>query len=131
MTGNPARPPDPRRGTAREGEELAAAHLQRKGFQILDRNWRCKAGEIDIVARDGETLVFVEVKARTGRTAGPPEESVTAAKRRRLVHLARRFLLEKHLHEIPCRFDVVAVEAEQGRAPVIRHHVAAFRADGS
>lgn len=130
MSEIPARPPDPRRGTARQGEDLAAACLRRKGYVILERNWRCKAGEIDVVARDGETLVFVEVKARTGRTAGPPEESITAAKRRRLVHLARRFLLEKDLHEIPCRFDVVAVEAEVGGDPVIRHHVAAFRADG-
>lgn len=130
MAESPNRPPDPRRGTGRHGESAAAAWLRLHGYLIVAQNWRCRAGEIDIVARDGGTLVFVEVKARTSRAAGLPEESVTPAKRRRLVRLARRFLLDNGLHDVPCRFDVVTVERGMAGVPAIRHHEAAFRADG-
>ena len=115
--------------TARRGEALAALCLRLKGYRVEARNWRCAFGEIDIVAWDGDTLVFVEVKTRAGRSAGPPEEAVTAAKQRRLVSLAQAYLGRRRGEPPPCRFDVVAVE---GRAawPRIRHVRAAFRADG-
>lgn len=115
--------------TARRGEALAALFLRLKGYMIEARNWRCALGEIDLVATDRDTLVFVEVKTRASRSAGLPEEAVTAVKRRRLVALAEAYLAKRRGDVPPCRFDVVAVE---GRAalPRIRHLKAAFRADG-
>ncbi len=118
-----------RRRTAKRGEAIAALRLRLKGYRIEARNWRCRLGEIDIVAWDRDTLVFVEVKTRSGSSAGAPEEAVTAAKQRRLVALARAYLVERRGEPPACRFDVVAVE---GRAawPRVRHLRAAFRADG-
>ena len=114
--------------TARRGEALAALFLRLKGYRIEARNWRCSLGEIDIVASTGDTLVFVEVKTRSGHSAGSPEEAVTAAKQQRLVRLAEAYLA--HVREVPpCRFDVVAVDAMTSM-PRIRHLKAAFRADG-
>lgn len=115
--------------TARRGEALAALLLRVKGYRIEARNWRCSLGEIDIVAGKGDTLVFVEVKTRAGRSAGSPEEAVTASKQQRLVRLAHAYLAHRS-GEIPaCRFDVIAVES--GRMlPRVRHLQAAFRADG-
>ena len=119
---------DPRRTTARWGEALAALFLRLKGYRVEARNWRCPLGEIDIVAREGKTLVFVEVKARTGTSAGPPEEAVDARKQRRLIQLAQAYLAKRG-EEAACRFDVIAIS---GRIPVprIRHLRDAFRADG-
>jgi putative endonuclease len=121
---------DRRRGTARSGEALAALFLRLKGYRIEARNWRCPLGELDIVAWDRDTLVFVEVKARSGASAGTPEEAVDARKQARLVQLAEAYLAQRHGPTPPCRFDVIAVER---RRPLlrIRHLRAAFRADGS
>ena len=118
-----------RRGeVARVGEALAALFLRLKGFRIEARNWRCPLGEIDIVAWERDTLVFVEVKTRTGGGAGTPEEAVNPGKRRRLVRLAQAYLVRLG-EPPPCRFDVVAVSGRAWR-PSIRHIRAAFRADG-
>ena len=119
---------DDRGRTARRGEAIAALCLRLKGYRIEARNWRCALGEIDIVAWDGETLVFVEVKARAGRSAGSPEEAVTGAKQRRLVGLARAYLGKRRGEPPPSRFDVVAVELV-APWPHIRHLNSAFRAD--
>jgi putative endonuclease len=115
--------------TARRGEALAALFLRLKGYRIEARNWRCPLGEIDIVASKGDTLVFVEVKTRAGRSAGLPEAAVTRGKQQRLVRLAQAYLTHCHAEVPPCRFDVVAVEAITPM-PRIRHLKAAFRADG-
>jgi putative endonuclease len=120
---------DARRGTARRGEALAALLLRLKGYRIEARNWRCPLGELDIVAWDRDTLVFVEVKSRTGTTAGSPEEAVDARKQAQLVQLAHAFLARRRGPAPPCRFDVVAVESHR-LIPRIRHLRAAFRADG-
>ena len=91
------------------GERLAAAHLVEKGFVILDRNWRCSAGEIDVVAADGDTLVVCEVKTRSGSGFGTPFEAITAAKAGRLHRLG--WMWVKH-HQVRCsglRVDVVAI----------------------
>jgi putative endonuclease len=120
---------DARRGTARSGEALAALFLRVKGYRIEARNWRCALGELDIVARQGGTLVFVEVKTRRGASAGRPEEAVTATKQQRLVRLAQAYLLARRTPDAPCRFDVIAVERARF-GPRIRHLRAAFRADG-
>ncbi len=120
--------PDPRRGTARLGELLAAALLVLKGYRIEARNWRCAQGEIDLVARRGDLLAFVEVKTRTSRAAGAPEEAVTAAKRARLVRLAQMYLSRCRGPTPGCRFDIVAVDASRF-PPRLRHLPGAFRAD--
>jgi putative endonuclease len=102
---------DDRRGLGRHGEDLAARHLAAQGYEILERNWRCPAGELDLVARDGDCLAFVEVRTRRGPEMGSPEESVTLAKQARLVILAETYLLA-HDWPGPWRIDVVAVEMD-------------------
>jgi putative endonuclease len=118
-----------RKRKARHGETLAALFLRAKGYRIEARNWRCAVGEIDIVARRGATLVFVEVKTRSGGSAGSPEEAVNERKRKQLVRLANVYLARFHGEPPPCRFDVVAVRWRRS-LPRVRHLRAAFRADG-
>ena len=101
------------------GENLACDALTRQGYAILARRYRTRAGEIDIVARDGETLVFVEVKTRTSERFGPPAEAVTERKKRRVVSMARWYLTEFELHGCLCRFDVVSVMCRPGLVPEI------------
>jgi putative endonuclease len=120
---------DARRGTARRGEALAALILRLKGYRIEARNWRCPLGELDVVAWDRDTLVFVEVKTRSGSTAGSPEEAVDPRKQARLVQLAQAYLAHVRGPAPPCRFDVVTIRARRP-FPMIRHLRAAFRADG-
>jgi putative endonuclease len=96
------------RGAAAEG--LAARFLASQGLAIVSRNYRCRGGEIDIVARDGSTLVFVEVRMRSNRSFGGPAESITFVKRRRL-RLAAQHYLARLRREPPCRFDAVLLDA--------------------
>jgi putative endonuclease len=111
-----------RRGLGRHGEELAARHLAGLGYEILERNWRCGAGELDLVARDGDCLAFVEVRTRRGQDMGSPEESVTLAKQARLVALAETYVQE-HDWPGPWRIDVVAVEMDtRGRLQRLDHY---------
>ena len=117
----------PRSGT--DGEDTACRHLEKQGFRVLARNFRCRSGEIDIVARDGEATVFVEVKDRRGRSHGEGHESVTLGKRRRVVRAARIFAATHGLSEAPTRFDVVSIERD-GDEVRIRHDRGAFDADG-
>ena len=98
-----------RRDTARIGEEAAADHLIRIGYRILARNFRCETGEIDLVAADGGTLCFIEVKTRSSGEQGTPEEAVTPAKRSHLRRTARAYLAGLGREPASCRFDVVAV----------------------
>jgi putative endonuclease len=120
--------PSPRRSKAQKGETLAAWLLRCKGYRIEARNWRCPLGELDIIARHGCTLVFVEVKARSSRSAGLPEEAVDRRKQARIVRLARAYLAGLHGPTPPCRFDVVAVELDSF-PPRVRHLEDAFSAD--
>lgn len=92
-----------------QGEELAAAFLQCAGYRIVERNFRCKGGEADIVARDGKTLVFVEVKARRSLTYGVPQLAVTSFKQRQISKAALTWLAKNRLQDAPARFDVIAV----------------------
>lgn len=110
------RPKDGRKQLGAWGERIAADHLQAKGYQILQRNWRCARGEIDLVAQAGAELVFVEVKTRRGRAMGTPEEGLTPRKARRLLQLAQHYFYEKDLDadEIDWRIDLVAVELDTG-----------------
>jgi putative endonuclease len=100
------------------GENLACQELERRGYAIIARGWRQRAGEIDIIARHGRILVFVEVKARAGRAFGEAAEAVSRRKRRRLVQLARMYLARHRQLESPCRFDVVTIDADAGHAVV-------------
>ncbi len=94
-------------------EEAAAAFLARQGLDILERNYRCRLGEVDIVARDGEVLVFVEVRARSGLAFGGAAASVDARKQARLAAAARHYLARLGA-EPPCRFDVLTWEGAEG-----------------
>lgn len=99
------------RGAA--AENLAAAFLEQEGLRILERNYRCRFGEIDLVARSGRLLIFVEVRARSSERFGGAAGSITGAKRRRLVAAARHYLAT-HRVEGACRFDVVLVRGTAG-----------------
>jgi putative endonuclease len=121
----------PERPLGQRGEAAAARHLRRHGYQILARGDRLWPGELDLVALDGQTIVFVEVKTRQSQQAGHPSESVDAAKQRRLTRLAVTFLKRHGLLEHPARFDVVAVTWPEGhRRPSIEHIENAFEAVG-
>jgi putative endonuclease len=98
-----------RRALGRAGEDLAAAEYERRGYQILARNWRCREGELDLVVRSGSTVAFCEVKARSSLAFGSPLEAVTPAKRRRIRLLATRWLDESGVRAGSLRFDVVGV----------------------
>lgn len=107
-----------------KGEEEAFAHLRRLGYRILQRNYRCRMGELDIVAMQGGVLVFVEVRTRTGLTHGYPEESVNVRKQNKLRMLAQQFLLaHPKLLEVPCRFDVVAVHFPGDQSVISLKHI--------
>jgi putative endonuclease len=95
------------------GEDLACVELERRGYAILARRYRCQGGELDIVARDGTTVVFVEVKTRRSTQFGAGSEAVTAAKRRRIVRLAQEYLARHRVPECPCRFDVVSIQIDR------------------
>ena len=116
---------DPRHVLGRFGEDLACAELERRGYRILARGYRTRFGEIDIVARDGETTVFVEVKTREGEDFGGGAAAVTVHKQRRLTHMAVDYLSRHRLHDTPCRFDVVTVDVVGDRA-VVEVYVHAF-----
>jgi putative endonuclease len=108
------------------GERIAAAYLTDAGLRVLDRNWRCREGELDIVAREGEALVFCEVKTRRGVGYGHPVEAVTVAKQRRLRTLAQRWLAAHDEHAPDLRFDVVGVLVRPDRPALVTHLRAAF-----
>ena len=112
------------------GENLACAELERRGYAILARRYRHGGAEIDIVARDGPTLVFVEVKAREGQEFGDGAEAVTRSKRRRIVVAATDYLACNRIGECPCRFDVVSIQLGEGE-PQLELFPNAFDASGS
>jgi putative endonuclease len=101
-----------RQELGRRGEELACDELQRRGYEVVARRYRTRAGELDIIARHGDYLVFVEVKARHDGAFGGPEEAVTLQKQQKLVWMATDYLTRSGLHDRPCRFDVVAINTE-------------------
>lgn len=93
------------------GEEIAISYLRQQGYTILARNWRCPVGELDIVAREGEMLAFVEVRTRRGSRFGTPEESITLPKQAKLIEVAQTYLQEAGLQDVAWRIDVIAIEA--------------------
>lgn len=105
------------------GEDLAAQHLVGRGMVVLDRNWRCDAGELDLVLRDGDVLVCCEVKTRRGDGFGTPAEAVTWRKQVRLRRLAARWLAEHPVVPTEVRVDVVAVLVPRSGGPQVEHLV--------
>ncbi len=110
----------------RRGENAAARFLYRQGYDIIERNWRCSFGEADIIARDGDALVFVEVKTRSGVEQGFPSEAVGAKKRDTYEKIALAYLADQEETEMPVRFDVVAIVAVAKDRALVRHHINAF-----
>lgn len=112
--------------TARRGEDAAAAYLERIGLTVVERNWRCSAGEIDVIALDGETVVIVEVKTRKSESAGTPEEAVSRTKQTRLRRVTRHYLAYAGLGDVDVRFDVIAIRPISDDRALLRHHRSAF-----
>jgi putative endonuclease len=108
------------------GEAVAEAYLKGQKFRILEKNFRCKAGEVDIIARDGRTLVFVEVKARQNQAYGPPQLAVTAFKQRQISKAALTWLAKNRMEDTAARFDVVAILLLDREVPEIEHIRDAF-----
>jgi len=108
------------------GESIAATFLKGAGFRILERNFRCVCGELDIVARDGRSLVFVEVKCRNNKAYGPPQLAVTAFKQRQISKAALVWLSKRRLFDADARFDVVAIVLHEHDLPEIEHIRNAF-----
>jgi putative endonuclease len=109
------RRPGWRQRLGRRGERMAERYLRRSGYRIVARNFRAPGGEIDLVAMEGETLVFVEVKMRRSLAAGAPEEAVDARKEQRLRRAASAFAARMRAGARPMRFDIVAINASEGR----------------
>jgi putative endonuclease len=103
-----------KRELGKRGENAAVRYIQKRGYRILERNFTCTLGEMDIIALDGRALCFIEVKTVSGKAYGPPEIAVTVHKQRKLSQVALAYLNQKHLHDIEARFDVVAVTLSPG-----------------
>jgi len=114
-----------RRARGQAGESLAVDYLLKKGYRILQRNYRYEHGEIDIIAEDGDVLIFIEVKTFRSKKFGEPEDAVTKNKRERIRKTADGFIFENTIDDKICRFDVIAIDCEK-TAPVIRHIEDAF-----
>jgi putative endonuclease len=120
-TGNGRSKPTARQGLGRTGERLAAEALLSKGYCILERNFRCRHGEIDLVAEDEQDIIFVEVKARRGDSFGLPEDALTMRKRRKLMEVASYYLDLHMCTDRSWRIDVVAVQfSSNGKLEEIR-----------
>lgn len=124
----PPPPSNGNKGTGELGEEIAANFLIARGFRILERNFRCKGGEVDIIARDpgDKSLVFVEVKARRGLSYGVPQLAVTPFKQRQISKAALTWLSKNRLHDTNARFDVIAIILAPDGRHKVEHIVNAF-----
>ena len=120
-TGGPSRSDN--RGKGTKGEDIAAACLRKEGYRIVERNYRCRYGEIDIIAMDKKDVVFVEVKGRESDTFGSPEEAIGPAKQKKISKVALHYLQEKGLADHNARFDVVAIRfmPQGNRVQLIRN----------
>ncbi len=111
-----------KRRLGEDKEQVAADFLEAAGYQILERNFRCRMGEIDLIAKENETLIFTEVKYRASHKAGLPEEAVDFRKQQRICKVALYYLTTRvRRTDVPCRFDVIAIDGGE-----IRHHRNAF-----
>ncbi len=115
-----------RQQTGSWGEQLACEYLEQKDYQILDRNYRSKFGELDIVARNGEYLVFCEVKTRNGKGSIHPTAAITPRKIRKLRQLGQLYIQQKKIYYLQPRFDVVAIQMPTHEPPIIEHFINAL-----
>lgn len=111
--------------TGRHGEDLAAVFLLKKGYRLLERNWRTRSGEIDIISEDNGVIVFCEVKARRSKRCGIGAESVTRQKQLKLTQIAMQYLQKTGNLNRKCRFDVIEITLEE-RSEIVRHIENAF-----
>ena len=114
-----------RKQLGQAGEEIAAGYLKKKGYKLVERNYRCKSGEVDLILLDRKVIVFVEVKTRTDHSFGSPFEAVEAHKQRKMIRAARFFLHARKLHQRDARFDVVGISWPGDRL-VVEHIENAF-----
>jgi putative endonuclease len=121
------KPASPRDALGQRGENVAARYLRNQGYKIIERNFKCEVGEVDIIARDGKTLVFVEVKTRAYDDP-TPEDQINQPKRHQLTKAANFYLSRYGTPQPAARFDVVAIVWPSGRDPQIRHTTDAFEA---
>src|SRR5664280_2677061 len=118
-----------RKKLGERGEDAAVAFLERAGLTVVERNWRCSAGEVDVIALDAKEIVMVEVKTRKTVAKGTPEESVTPAKQRRYVRIAAAYLQSAGIADVAVRFDVISLLVVAEDRALLRHHRAAFVAE--
>ena len=121
---------DTRKLFGQAGESAAEIYLRRKGYRIVARNLRTSVGELDLVAEDGQVLVFVEVKARRTGAFGGAIHAVHQRKQEKLIHLAAQYLARHHIKDRPCRFDVVLLQGADAVDPRIEHIQNAFEVSG-
>lgn len=119
-----------RRSLGERGEVLAWEYLLKKGYKILEKNYRCKIGEIDIIACHQKRLLFIEVKTRSSEHYGPPEEAVTLFKQKKIIKIAEWFRKEKGCQQMPAAFEVIAIDWDGVREPRLRHIPNAFEVPG-
>jgi putative endonuclease len=117
--------PSPRQILGRDGEQIAEKYLAKKGYRLVERNYRCPMGELDLIALDRRVIVFIEVKTRVDQSFGPPLESVHPRKQQKMIGAAQYFLSQHKLHDREARFDVVGISFD-GDASVIEHIENAF-----
>lgn len=115
-----------KRNTGNYGEDLACKFLEGLGYRIIDRNYFYGHGEIDIIAKNGDELVFVEVKYRTNLEFGPPELSISKSKQKLIRRTAESYLFEKEIKDQPCRIDLVAILHLKDEKPTFTHIIDAF-----
>jgi putative endonuclease len=115
-----------RRQLGNRGEDIACTFLEGEGVRILERNWRCQAGEADVIAREGEDLVFVEVKTRSSDAAGFPEDAVNRRKRQRYEKIAMEYLFTHNLPSARVRFDVMSLLLSNDGKAFLRYHRDAY-----
>lgn len=116
---------NPRQILGKQGEELAEHYLLKKGYKLIERNYRCAAGEVDLIVSKRRVIVFVEVKTRSGERFGSPLEAVEFHKQRKMVRAAQFFLSQKGLHQRDARFDVIGISWPGGK-PIVEHVENAF-----
>jgi putative endonuclease len=115
-----------RKQLGNQGEDLACTYLKNQGAEIIERNWKCQAGEADVIVREGDDIVFVEVKTRSSDSAGFPEEAVNLKKRRRYEKIAMEYLFSHDLPAARVRFDVLALLLSNNGKAFLRHHRDAY-----
>lgn len=118
--------PSSRQNTGQQGEDLAAAYLESKGYTILERNYFFERSEVDLVAYAGQYIVFVEVKTRSKGGFGSPEDAVTPQKKQNIFKASEAWLYERKMDGSPVRFDVVSVQKSPKKSPDIKHFEGAF-----